>query len=280
MATSAEIRTTLVARLKGKAGISDQEEVISSLPDFMDEALMEHDPLYAPAGVANYTLLPLSEYELVLILAWIRVCEFRASNAAPQPSLRGIAGQGVGSGFGGDRDTPFKKNMDMAKYLRTKYDDLKAQLEADEDEQGSGDITIGELYRKDEVLDIAVPMGSVPQLNAPALTVGDIVGEAAGAANLGSVVLLWNGVLSTYFSEFVVFRSSAANIKQMWNKDGVDGVPFINPGSTKVYTTTDNMTQGMKEQNLAAGTYYYVLLLRDSSNMWSFSNEVSVVIPA
>lgn len=281
MATSTQIREALKLRLKGKAGISQQEDCVQHLDGFLDESLVEHSVKYCPSDSPDFTLLPFREQELVLILGWIRVCEFRASSAAPQPSLRAFgSGSQAGAGFGGDRDTPFKKNMDLVKYLRDKYVDLRARLEDSKDEQGSGDITLGELYRHDELTDVSVPFRSAPLLNAPQLSLDSVTGVAAGGVSLGVATFSWTAVSSENFAQLYLVRNSSANIQQMWNQDGVDGIPFVNPGTVAVYNTTDNIAKGAHEIKLAAGTYYYVIVMRDSSAQWTFSNEVSVVVPA
>lgn len=274
--TSTQIRDSLAARLKAKAGISDQEPCLQYLGDYLDEALVEHSGVIDP----DFTVLPKREQELVILLGWVRVCEFRASNAAPQPSLRGFgSGAQAGAGFGGDRDTPFKKSMDMAKYLRDKYTDLRALLESGDDD-GSGDITVGELYRRDELIDASVPFHTSPGLQAPLLSFLTAIGVTAGGADQGCAIFEWPATLAENFSLLTVFRASQAGIRQMWNADGVSGVPFILPTASKVYETSDNIAKGLKEKNLAAGTYYYVIVVKDTSGVWSFSNEVAVVVPA
>lgn len=269
------IRDTIKARLIGRAGISAQEACNTYLDSYLDEAVAEHDASYAPAGVADYNLIPVAEYELVLLLGWVRVCEFRASNAAPQPSLRG-----VGAGFGSDRDTPFAKNMAMAKYLRQQYTDLKATLEGNDSDAGAGDILLGELYRKDELIDAAVPFNVAPNLKAPTLSASSIVDVATGGADLGSVIVAWTGVYSEYFGELLMFRHTSPGIVQMWNSTGNSGIPFIATAASYIYSTTDNFAKSIKNTQLAAGTYYFVLLMRDTSGRYSYSNEVEVVIPA
>lgn len=281
MATSTQVRDTLKARLKGKAGISSQEDCNPFLDDFLDESLVEHSVAFSPGNVPDFTLLPFRQYELVLLLGWIRVCEYRASSAAPQPSLRAFGpGSQAGAGFGGDRDTPFKKNMELAAYLRKKYDDLKTRLDDQQDEQGSGDITIGELYRQDELTDAAVPWRSSPLLNAPQLTLETVTGVAAGGASLGIATFAWTAVSSEYFSQLYLVRNALPDIQQMWNQDGVNGVPFVNTGTVSVYDTTDNIAKGARETMLAAGTYYYIIAMRDTSAQWTFSNEVKAIVPA
>lgn len=269
------IRDTIKSRLIGRAGISAQESCNTYLDSYLDEAVAEHDSSYAPAGVADYSLLPVSEYELVLLLAWVRVCEFRASNAAPQPSLRG-----VGAGFGSDRDTPFAKNMAMAKYLRQQYDNLKSTLESQESENGTGDITLGELYRKDDLIDAAVPLTVAPLLKAPTLSYASVVDVQTGGADLGSVIVSWTAVLSEYFSELFLFKSSTAGIVQMWNETPASGIPFVSADASQIYATTDNFSKAVKNTSLAAGTYYYVMAMRDTNGRYSFSNEIAVTIPA
>lgn len=273
-ASSDQVRDTLRNRLIGRAGISAQEEVNPHLSDYLDEALEEHDTDYITpsTGAADFTLLPLREYQLVIILAWIRVCEFRASSAAPQPSLRGFgAGAAVGAGFGGDRDTPFNKNMKMVEYLRKQYDQLSAQLEEDEEtEIGNGDITVGEFVRRDELLDVAVPLHVAPGLRAPTLSVA-----ASGA---GTVTLEWGETLSEYFSQIYVFRATSAGIYQSWNRDGASGVPLIASAAIKAFDTTDNIARGLKIESLAAGTHYFLLAVQDIGGNWTYSNEVSATV--
>jgi hypothetical protein len=273
-------QATLKARLIARAGISAQEEVNANLDAFLDQSVAEHSDEYAPDGVADYALVPVNEYELVIILAWIRVCEFRASHVAPQPSISSRAA-GLGHGFGADRDTPFKKNMEMAAYLRKLYDEKWDDLLGDEDEEnGTGDITVGELYRTDEILDIPVPTRVVPLLSAPAISASEIVDVATGGAEGGSVVISWKSVLSSAYAELMIYFRTSAGIYQNWNHDGNQGIPFVASDAVRVFQTTDNVAKGMKNVGLAAGTFYYVLVMRDTSGRFTFSNELKVIIPA
>lgn len=272
------VKEILKAKLISRAGVLPQEVIYANLTDYLDDAVVEQSLSYLINGLPNYEAIPVRLYDLVVILAWIRVCEARASNAAAQPSLKG-----VGAGFGSDRDSPFSKNMAMVKYLREKYSADRTLLETNESEDGAGDITIGELYRPDELVDAGVPFRSAPAVIAPVMSVGAILGVAAGTSagdEGGSVILNWESVFSPYFDELLIFRSSTAGIYQSWNGEGSNSVPFVSTAATQIFSTHGNLARGLKSIGLSAGTYYYVLALRDTAGRFTFSIEQKVIIPA
>ncbi len=265
------VKATLITRLRNQAQINQQEAVFNDtavLNDVMDAALIEHD---ADLGIdtAGYAALPVREEELVLLLAWIRVCYARASFAAPQPSLITPGHMA----FGSDRDTPLKKNLALAKALRERYDQLLSDLEGDESddaEGAAGDITVGEFYRTDEVLSTHVPLLTAPQMPAPVI--------AQRAVGAGYAIIGWEKMSSSTFRELFLFQSSSAGIHEEWNNDGLGGIPFVKSTATQIYSTTDNIRKAAKITSLAAGTYYFCAAVRDSSGNYVFSNELTVAV--
>lgn len=272
MASSLEVKALLVARLKSRASVQDIEPVKVELPAIMDDALLEHTPDNA---LLDYLRLATFEHELVLLLAWARVCDARASLSAPQASIK------TPGGFGSDRDTPFYKNQKLAETLRARYQELKSRLAASSSsENPSGDITVGDLYRRDEFIDTDVPLSTVPPLPAPILSASSIVGQTAGGAELGSVVLDWPARALASFDGLVMFQSSAPGIYQSWRVDQNANVPQIAAAAEEIFRTTDSLRRGVKLSGLLAGTYYFLLAQRDTSNRYAYSNEVTVIVPA
>lgn len=270
-ATSDQAKGELKTQLVGRAQIASSEQVSLQLDLILDQAYSE----YAPSNVGDYLLLTKREYELVLILAWIRVCDSRASAYAAQASI-----SGAGAGFGSDRDTPFAKNSKLAKELRFRYSELLASLTTEEDGD-SGGITVGELVRHDDLIDASVPLSQAQPLRAPRLSSRSPTTVSAGGTLQGTVILSWTEVKSEYFSEAIIVINDTAGIAQDWNGAGNnDKVPNVATASSAVYRTTDSKTTATKLSYLAAGTYYFVLALRDANGRFTFSNEITVVIAA
>lgn len=271
MATSdevfAEIKTSLIAR----AEVQDTERVFSKLDLFINEALVE----YKNESTSDFSVLHVIERRLVVYLAWISVCYTRASAFAPQASQK--PGSNTGFGFGADRDTPYKKCIDLAEKLREQYTLLKEDFDSkygdldDEDGSGSsGDVEIGTLVRREENLSVTVPYR---QANAIPILVFERLTAAAGEA-----LLSWSRFDPAGFSDAFVFRSSTAGIHQKWNHDGNSGVPFIAAAAEKVYATTDNIGKQIKQTGLPAGTYYYLLVVKSTNNVYSYSPELTVTV--
>lgn len=271
--TSETVKAELKAKLISEAQISTAEPVYTVLDDLLSNAYLE----YAPASGLDFTLLDESgkENELVIILAWIRVCDSRASSVAPQSSSRGTAG-----GFGSDRDTPFAKNTALAKILRERYANLRAALAIGSTDAESGDITMGELVRHDEYSNAQVPFRTAKNLAAPILSNRTPTAVSADATLLGTVVLSWTKLSSEYFDELILLGSNTAGIYQDWNQSSSGPIPFSASDSSIMFRSTDNQQTATRITYLTAGDVYFVAAVRDTNGRYTFSNEIKVTIIA
>lgn len=271
MATSDEVFAAIKTSLIKRAEVQDVERVYGSLDLFINEALIE----YKNADTADFSVLHVLERRLIVYLAWISVCYSRASALAPQASQK--PGSNTGYGFGTDRDTPFNKCMSLATKLREQYDALKEEFDSKYGDangadggDGSGDVEVGVLTRKEEYLSVTVPY---KQANAvPILTFESY------AAGVGEVLLGWSKFDPANFQEAYVFRSSVAGIHQKWYHDGNSGVPFVAAAATKIYTTTDYLSKQIKQTALPAGTYYFVLVVKSINEVYTYSDELTLVV--
>ena len=286
--SSAQIAAALLASLVARGQFSSSEGVFNSLNTYVDDAYQEHQP----DANMDYTLLPTNEYQLVVLLAWSRACVSRASFIAPQSSLK----TGGGAMFGSDRDTPFSKNLKLAEYLLAEYHRLKGAFAENaspvDDVEAAGDISVGDLFRKDELLDARTPLYIAPTMRVSSLAVGAITSDT-GSGN-GSVILSWAAMENNSYGELYLIQSPSAGIYQAWNLDGnaVAGtsatpsiagsltvIPFCSTLASIIYRTTDSFRRSAKVINLAAGTYYFTFAVRDTTSQYLYTNEVTVVIP-
>lgn len=266
MATSEEILDELKTSLIGRAEVVTTEKCYAQLEEFLKGALVEH----LKKETTDFTLLHYLERRLVVILAWISVCYARASGFAPQPSQK--PGNTTGYGFGADRDTPYKKCMDLADKLRAEYERLKADFEEEytDDSNSAGDIVVGDIVRSDAVIEATVPFSK-------SLAVEISYFEGSSPAS-GTVLLRWSKFEEPNFSEAVIFHSTTPGIYEEWNHDGNSGYPFISATAEKVYSTTDYIAKAARILSVPAGTHYYVLVARNRNGIDSISDEVAVEV--
>lgn len=267
MPTSAQIKASLSEKLINRATITQQEPVYSEVGSCLDDALNEH----MPDAAGDYACLPSREHELVLLLAWERVCFSRASFYAPQPSLNLKSGA---PGFGSDRDTPFKKCTDLAAVLRKRYELLSSTIKdrsaEDDDTNASGDITIGELVRADDVLGVVVPLSAAPRIRPVSLKLDSLVPGATEA------VISWTSCPFDDYAETRVLLSQSAGIYQNWNSDGSNGVPYSSPASSTLFTTHDPKGRALKITGILAGVDYFVVVVVSSlRGDYAYSNELT-----
>ena len=119
--TDSEVGSVLLERLIAEAGITSDEKAFwennnSILTNYLASAFRQH------GTVDSLAVLPTAQYDLVVILAWEKVCLFRANAFARASS------QSAPQGFGQNKDTPYYKNTLMAKELRERYNRERIQL--------------------------------------------------------------------------------------------------------------------------------------------------------
>jgi len=286
--TSAQVAAQLLTSLQVRGQFKSQEAIYPTLSTYIDDAYQEH----APDNNMDYSLLTKLEYQLVVLLAWSRACVSRASFIAPDSNMKS-----AGSMFGSDRDTPFAKNLKLAEYLLGEYHRLKGAIAENaapvDDVEAAGDITIGDLYRNDELLSARTPLYIAPSMRVSNMAAQIITPDTGGG--IGSVVLSWGAMEFENFGEIYLIQSPVAGIYQNWNLDGnatpgttstpsiassLAVIPFCNPAASIIYRTTDSFRKAAKVINLAAGTYYFAFAVRDTTSNYSYSNELTVVIPS
>lgn len=267
MATSAEALTNLQSRLGKQAAVAESEAAYLLLRDFLEQALNEHAPHYVGdfARIASPR-----EKELVLLLAWERICIYRASQCAPQGTTQQSAVT-----FNADRNTPFDKNMKLAKELRARYENLVAKYaESDEDSSFvvSGDITIGSIYKDGEDVPMHVPIHGAPPPSTPSLEI-----MSMDSVN-GTVVLRCLDIDPQYAAELYVFISTTAGIYEAWNYSGGGAVPipFAREDAILAYQTTDTKRNVCKVTDLLSVKHFAVCAYRTVAGEWVYSAEIPV----
>lgn len=260
--TSDDIRETLKSQLVRRAVIQPAEGLAATLDDIFTTALSQFDP----STEGNFTALTPIEYEAVILLAWIEVCMTRASTMAPQPSL---ALRNNAPGFGADRDTPFKKCMDLAKKLEERYHAYCERHGIGEYEEDGGDVTVGSLYRDDERSSGKLPVTDAPALPIPTLT---------ATPETGAVLIEWNLGSPDTLAEAMLFVCTNSAIYQPWNQNSTTGIPRLNNLASITYRTTDIGEKAVR-CTTTSGTYYFLLVLRDTNGNLTYSAPVTAVVP-
>lgn len=248
--------SSLVDQLKALASIQASELFAAGdLNSYMIAALRQHDKNMSAAT------LPVSEEEPVITLAWIKVCYVRASRYSSQPNVNGA------SGYGQDRNSPYNKNMDLAKNLMKRYTELVTDLGI---EHGGAGVSVGNLIVKDLSFDGLVPLIANPNI-PPLLLAETDFGETFS-------VLDWTFDTFDNFREFLLFHLIGdAPIFQEWNFNSSVGTPKISDNAKKVFSTLDYRATAVKITDLDKTLVNrFLLVVRSRSENFGYSNEITL----
>jgi len=113
--------TEIADKLTVRARVEDSEQI--DVLALVQDAVEQHNSSWSGTDT-----VPLSHSFPVLLLAWIGLCKQRASNYVNQSSTK----TGSGVVFGTDRDTPYYKNMQMAKELQKQYEESIKKITTDD----------------------------------------------------------------------------------------------------------------------------------------------------
>ena len=260
--------SNLLTTLKLRSGVQSSDGIAdATLEYFLNTSLAQHNPAY------TFDTLPAREEELVILLAWIMVCETSASTSVNESNLKSSS-SGLAGGYGQDRNTPFHKNLDFIKYLKQRYADLsRSILNSDTGLSATeGQVVMGTLYRTNDEIDALTPLRTSP--------VPPIALSNATPLNT-SVVLKWSFPPFENYYSVVLFKSSTPNIREEWNHDSVSDIPEISSSSERLVDIKDPTQRAVKVINLSPSTqYYFLAVLKTNSGRFAYSSEVSVTTPA
>lgn len=260
MATTA---TALATVMKGRARVQSSEGISdATLESLITAGLTEHNPSL------TFATLPTAQEELVILLGWIRLCVVRAGKAAQEGNLSGP------SGYGQDRNTPYYKNMDLAKNLRAQYDSLAKSLGLAATQETQS-VVVSDLlkpavvHRGEATSEHYTPAPPVPVLALET----DLNTEA---------VLIWTFPHWDQFYSFILFTSDSTTeqIYQDWNMASQTTTPRISNLATKLIEWYDNDVRAVKVTDLdRAKDQRFLLVVRSKTDTYSYSNEVVIEIP-
>ena len=190
--------------LKSQASIQVSEVGLDNtlLDSFIAAALSEHNPSYTLATIPDI------EEELVLLLAHIRVCIWRANDAARNGNLNSS-----GSGFGEDRTSPVSSNLKVADRLRLRYDQLCGRMGLPSTAQ-QGTVSVSSNLVDDATLNGAmVPLSEAKDPPAPLLLLRAVVADNT------KVIASWAMPSEVFdFDAYLLFLlDSGSDIFQNWN---------------------------------------------------------------
>ena len=250
MAASARL-DALAIELEALASVENTESFADALPDYVQAAIVQHDK-----GL-TIDSLPEAEEECVLTLAWIKVCLVRASKAAQDANITGAAG------FGADRNSPYNKNMSLAKDLMARYSTLCSSIQPSKSR-----VVTGQLYVRDQVFDALVPL-MMNQSPTKILLSGSVAAD-------NTAILSWTVDQMTDFHEFLLFFMEGTDaIYQQWNNFSALGVARINDGATKVFSYNSPQISSVKATEVDhTKTNRFLLVMRTRSGSYVYSNEL------
>ena len=257
------VLATLVASLKEVANVTANDVISDTLAGtFLTQALAQHNPMY------SITSLPAREEEVVQILAWIKVCLKRASNVVSQQTAHGPAG------FGQDRETPYRKNMDMVAQLQRQYQAVCGRLGLSND--GTG-VTTSFLTTLDDRTDAITPLSLEPTVGPLVLTV------TQSTTNLSIFDFSWNFPAFDNFDSVQLFMVERTLLEtddalyQEWNYESDTGIPRLLNGATLLVTISraDQKSVRVTELDFLL-RHRFLAVLKTRSGHYAYSEETYV----
>lgn len=255
----------IASQLNTRARVQPSEGFdLSFLGQLVDAALIEHN------SSLTIDTLPDNQGECVLLLAWIRLCYDRASSIVNNPNVSSAS-----SGFGSDRNTPFQKNLQLAKSLRDQYISLCQSIGIDPSPEPNS-IFVSSLIVSDPLKqDMAVPLSAAPTPPSPVLSVV--------SSNLGSseVIIAWTFSEFDFFKSFTLFNLQGTDpIRQDWNFSSQSSYPKINNIAQNLGTFYVEQLRSVKVTEVdLTQVQRFILVATSLSQTYSYSNEV-VITPA
>jgi len=255
---------TVIDLFKRRAGIQDSERFDESdLSSFLLTALSSHNPSYTLDRSGGN--LPEREVVPLILLAWSDLQLTRASRFSMQAGTTG-----AGSGFGVDRNTPYYRCTDLAKLLRTQYEDQCSALGLAMYAGGimSTEVTVTSLETGEEI-----PFALSRSIPAPL-----IVGPSSMEGD--SITLSWirQAPDLTNFGKLVVMYSKGAAIRQPWKSESGGYPEVANTAeelkSIYLQSTTSVRITGM--DSTPGTVHHFLLLVVTRSGKVSYSNEHTV----
>lgn len=250
---------------KAQIQLSGSESYFSGrLESVLVEAAARHNSSYTLSNAAS--TVPAREKRAVVLLAWAEVCRIRATVWANDPNISGA------SGYGSDRATPYRKNMDLAESLEKQYGTECSSLELTSYANAP---KVSDLVTRDAQL------GAISELNvapAPPAVSLSVTTPSGGEA-----------VLTVTFPRFldfymlgVLYLEGADPIIQNWNFASPNGVPRTHNSAEVVHRSFAPDQTQFKVTGVSAvqgTTVRFLVFLSNRNSQFSYSNEVTFVIP-
>ncbi len=248
---------TLRQTLVENAGILASEAfVYTRLDTIIARALLQHNKTYSISS------LPESEEECVVVLAWASVCYIRASKFANEANASG-------GGFTADRDTPYKKNIDLANDLIARYQLLVAALGITD--SGSTRIAVGTILKRDPLHDSLIPLIVAP--NTGRIDAVLTVLSPNTSVQLDWAVTNWDG---GYFDLIFFQITGSTSLIAPWNVANPDsGIRGLLNGATRLVTINDPEVTEIRFEDLdRTQINRFLLIAKNNSGKYAFSNEL------
>lgn len=202
----------------------------------------------------------------MLLLAWIKICHYRASRLASANSQSGAAG------FGTDRNTPYYKNIDLAKRLQEQYEMLVSRLGVTAI-TNPGSIHVSELLIANDRLGGAI----VPLTKAvvPPITLYLVEADAT-TITIGWTMTTYKNFVQTHVASI----EGAGPLYQQWNFASASGVPRINDLATILKPIIlDERVRSVRVENVnRALVNRFVVAVMGLDDQWGWSNELIVAV--
>lgn len=250
----------LLKRLKAEASIETSEGFDDELDLTVDieEAIERHNSSYTA------DTLPDNEVQLVMLLAWAKICYRRAAKFAKEANSTG------GQGFASDRTTPYNKCINLAEMLEKRY-------RASSDNLGittSGtSIVVGSLVKFDTLINQITPrsQGAPPNLRL-------FVAAGESVSDGDTIILQWDTREYQNFDSFILFTTNDGNrIYELQNQHSATGYPRVRDSAVKVITITDCLQRAIIISNIDKTVQNNFLMLNKSaSERYSYSNELLI----
>lgn len=226
---------------------------------FVLDALAAHNP--------NYTVdtIPPKERVLVVILARVRVTEARLSRMLQEFPVAALSASA-------DRSSPASNlrqhRIDLLDEYQRVADALGVEIGG-----GTTQIFMGTLVRDETIFDQQVPLDDQ---QPPGQAILSLYKKGADYISLS-----WTPPSELHdFHLYTLYRSTTEDLEDLTTISAANATyKGVVSTATRVVEINEKNVRYYKDTGLAAGTYYYVLVVEDSGGLISVSDELEVTIP-
>ena len=241
------------------ATVELEDRIIDAVRDLFPDKIPSDESDMADRTTYTFGLTP-DEETAVIYRAWINWCYTEASRFARSYTIDSPIGE-----------TKKQEMVDNYLKLASKLEDKLDDHLEDNNLDVSKQVHITTVTRSDRIL------GTVTKNLAPvpSSTASDFAATVSG----GTVGFTWTNQKINDFNAYYIVRNSSSGVRDKTRDNSGATIPGVSSDSEIVATLYKQFREGYSTDTLDSGTYYMILVTQTKGDRYTYSNEITVVVP-